>query len=649
MKFILSLALLAATYFISAQTYEVSSPNNQLKATVQTDNGLSFSVILNGTEVISNTAIGLDIEDYGLLGSKSKVKSVDRKSVNESLIPVVQLKSSSISNNYNELIITYKDGNGVTFRAFDDGLAYKFFTNIIKDIQINDEQFDLSFTKPTISYFPQEESLISHYERTYKLTNPDTLNSEDFCSLPVLFQTNDINVLLTETDLYDYPGLFMKGTNSNGLASKFAPYVLEAKPDPERTDRNQVLTSASYIAKTTGKREYPWRVMVLTSDDADLVNSQLTYTLSRENESTDTDWIKPGKVAWDWYNANNIYNVDFEAGINTETYKYYIDFAAKYGLEYVILDEGWSKTTTNIREFNPDIDVNELIAYGKEKNVGIILWLLWGPLDNDLEALKLYKDWGVKGIKVDFMQRADQYMVNYYERVAKAAYKNHLLVDYHGAYKPAGLRRKYPNVISYEGVRGNETNKWDNIVTPEHNLLLPFIRMVAGPMDYTPGAMSNGTELNHVISFYRPMALGTRSHEMAMYVVFESPLQMLCDSPTEYYKEPKLTELISKVPTVWDESRVLEAKVGDYIVMARRKGTTWYLGAMTDWTAREFEVDLSFLGDGNYSYSSLQDGPNAHRHAEDYVYKSEKINANKKLSLKLASGGGYLAIIEQAE
>jgi alpha-glucosidase len=378
------------------------------------------------------------------------------------------------------------------------------------------------------------------------------------------------------------------------------------------------------------------------------VESNLTYQLARPQAINNTDWIKPGKVAWDWYNANNIYGVDFESGLNTATYKYYLDFASKNGIEYVILDEGWTKSTTEILDFNPDIDVPELIRYGKEKGVDLILWVLWKPLDANLDQiLETYKSWGVKGVKVDFMQRNDQYMVSSYERIAKKCAELELLVDFHGAFKPSGLRRVYPNVINYEGVKGSENNKWSSDITPQHNVTIPFIRMAAGPMDYTPGAMSNEHLKNYKTSFERPMSIGTRAHQVAMYVVYEAPLQMMCESPSRYYKEQESVDFIVQIPTLWDETVVLHGSIGNYIAVARRKGDNWYLGAMTNSTARELDFDLSFLQEGTYKMEVFKDGVNAGRFAEDYAIETAEVNRNSKVSAKMAEGGGWTAIISK--
>lgn len=639
-----SLLLVFSTHGIVAQSYRLESPNKNISVTVDHQKSLSFSVGMGGKPVLDKSTISLILNGVELGGSP-RLRRVEKTSVDETIRPVVRQKSAEIRNNYNQLQLFYKGNYSVTFRAFDDGIAYRFETNEKNEVIIEDELLKLNFAGPTMGYLPLEESLISHYERTYTHTKLDTLDTEDFCSLPVLLQSNGTNVLVTETDLYDYPGLFLKGNLGQSLKSHFPKYVTQAVASDNRPDRNQVLTEADYIAKTAGSRTFPWRIFIVSDEDATLLRTQLPYVLARDSDQKNTDWIQPGKVAWDWYNKNNVYGVNFEAGINNYTYKYYIDFASEYGLEYVILDEGWTKSTTEIGEYAENIDVEQLVAYGKEKNVGIIIWALWGPLDKNLEPLlERYSSWGVKGIKVDFMQRADQYMVKFYERVAKAAWKNQLLVNFHGAFKPAGLSRAYPNVITYEGVFGNEQNKFNNKLTPEHNVLLPFTRMVAGPMDYTPGAMVSANPENHKVIFNKPMSMNTRAHQMAMYAIYESPLQMLCASPTDYRKEPELTRLIAQIPTVWDETKVLEARAGDYVVLARRSGQVWYIGALTDEKARNFEIDFSFLDDGNYKVVIVKDGVNAARHAEDYAIQKRELSKNSHLDIRLAAGGGWLAI-----
>ncbi len=639
------LLLLLCAFVLQAQDYKIASPDKNLKLKVHIGDEVAFDVFLNDQEIIAHSTISMEMEGYDTFGKSPKVKKKHIENGNRILHPVVALKRKNIQDSYQELTLDFMGKYALVFRAYNDGAAYRFVSSISKEVIVNHESLTLNFAGNTQALFPKEDSMISHNERIYLPTELDTLKTDTFCSLPVLAKVNGTNVLFTETDLSDYPGMFLFGTEGNALTADFPHHVKEAISAEQGADRNQQLTYDDYLAKTSGQRNFPWRVMVITNDDKQLLESTLIYQLSAPSKIGNTDWIKPGKVAWDWYNANNIYGVDFKSGINTETYKYYIDFAAKYGLEYIMLDEGWSKSTTEIAEPNPEIDIEELVAYGKEKNVSVILWLLWGPLEKNFGVLDLYESWGIKGIKVDFMQRSDQYMVDYLERLAAAAAKRHLLVDYHGTYKPSGLERSYPNVINFEGVKGNENNKWSHDVTPEHTVTIPFTRMVTGPMDFTPGAMVNAHRINHNISFDRPEALGTRCHQIAMYVVYESPLQMLCDSPSAYYKDPETTRFIALIPTVWDNTKILDAKAGDYVLLAREKDDVWYVGAMTDDTPRELSVDLSFLGSGQYVMEMMKDGVNADRFAQDYVHEKLEVSSGDHENVKLASGGGWAAII----
>lgn len=629
-----------------AGQYQLQSPSGDLAITVDTDTGVHWSVNYRGEPVIAPSEIGLELAEAGSITGDIEITSEERTQVDNWLEPVVALKSARVREHYNQLALRFDNGFGLDFRAYDDGVAYRFVSEREGRLRIKREQLALNFPAGASTRFPEEESLISHNERLYIPTNIDEIAPERFASLPVYMHTQDTHVVFTEADLLDYPGLFLYGTSDHGLRGDHPRVVTQARPMTGSEDRNQEISYGDIIAETAGTRTFPWRVAVISDRDGALVESQLVWLLSSPNRVADTSWIKPGKIAWDWYNANNLFGVDFEAGINTRTYKYYIDFAAQYGLEYVILDEGWTKTTTNIVETNPDIDVHELIRYGREKNVGIILWNLWGPLDKDYKnILKTYHQWGAAGIKVDFMQRSDQYMVNFYEKIAREAAKNQLMVSYHGGYKPTGLRRTYPNVITHEGVKGNENNKWSSDITPDHNLNLPFIRMLAGPMDYTPGALRNAQPENHHINHFRPMSIGTRAHEVAMYAVFESGFQMLCESPSTYLREPDVTAFIAAFPVTWDETRVLDASVGEYILIARRHGERWYLGAMTNGQARELTLDLDFLPAGTFSLDYLADGLNTENYAEDYRRDQREVERGDSLTLKLAKGGGWAGII----
>lgn len=643
--------LLLALLFVNclqAKNYHLTSPDKAILLTVSIDKNITWSVSYNGKSAIENVEIAMHMADRSL-GEPEKQPVVSRKQIDEIVRPVVAHKFSEIHDNANELRLKFHEKYELFFRAYNDGVAYRFVDNNKKPTRVLSETMNLQFPEQTVSYFPQEESMYSHNERLFLNKSLTEITETQFCSMPVLFKTsNNINVLFNESAVHNYPRMYLSGGQGNTMHAKFPKFVLHARAnEADSPDRNQIIArKAAYIAEIDGKQQYPWRMFIIGSNDAVLVESNLSFLLAEPNVIENTQWIKPGKVAWDWYNANNIYGVDFEAGLNTQTYKYYIDFASENGIEYVILDEGWTKSTSEILDYNPDIDVPWLIKYADEKNVGIILWVLWKPLDeNTVSILEQYKKWGAKGIKVDFMQRSDQYMVNSYEKIVREAARFELLVNYHGAFPPSGLQRKYPNLINYEAVKGSENNKWSDEITPEHNVTIPFTRMAAGPMDYTPGAMNNAHAINFKISHERPMSLGTRCHQIAMYVVYEAPMQMLCESPSTYRKEQPVVDFITKIPVVWDETKVLDGVIDDYILVARRLGNTWYIGAMTDWTARSFDVDLDFLGEGNYVMECMRDGVNAHRYAPDYVYEKQDVTSKSRIKIDMSSGGGWAAII----
>ncbi len=638
--------MLMLTAYSFGQEYEVKSPSGAIAVKVVVSDKVTYKVDFNGKAAIQPSAISMTLDNGLVLGAKTNVQKRETGSKSEVVTPAVPRKYSSIEASYNFLRLKFKGSYQLEFRAYNDGIAYRWETTFKNDIKVMSEQATFTFAEGDYIYFPEEESMHSHQERLYKHLRISEIGVGRFCSTGALADLqNGLKVYISEADLFSYPGMFLEksSSNPNGFQGKFAGYPLQTE---QTNDRNVKITKyADYIAQVKGTRSFPWRLMIITDNDAELVSSELVYKLASPNRLGDVSWIKPGKVAWDWWNANNIYGVDFKSGINNDTYKYYIDFASKYGIEYIILDEGWYPLEDVTRQVD-GINVKELVDYGKERNVGIILWVTWKGLDDRLdEALTLYQSWGAKGVKVDFMQRDDQWMVEYYERIARKAAEHHLLVDYHGAYKPTGFNVTYPNIITSEGVHGLENCKWAETVDPEHNVTLPFIRMVAGPMDYTPGAMINANKRNFRIVWSEPMSPTTRCHQLAMYVVYESPLQMLADNPSNYLKEPVCMEFLSAVPSTWDETKVFNAKVSDYIVLARRKGNFWYLGAMTDWTPRDFEIDLSFLPEGNYQIEIWQDGVNADRHAADFKKVSQIISNKSKVNIHLTPGGGWVAIV----
>ena len=637
---------------ISAQVqkeYELLSPDQSIQLTVSTGTTLSYSLRVDGKKVIGVSTISMTLDDNRVLGKSPRITAVNRRTVDQQIKPVVWEKFRTIVDHFNEMTIEFTDKYSVIFRLYDNGMAYRFQTDLGDSITVISEDASFNFSDSSYVYFPEEKSFFSHNERSYLYSPLDSISADRFASCPVLVATKGSKILISESALIDYPGMWLKGSGGKVLHAIFPGYPLKAKLKPGSDRHMPVGQYANFIAITAGKRSFPWRILAIAKNDAELITNQLTYQLAEELRINDTYWIRPGKVAWDWWNANNVYGVDFRAGINTATYKYYIDFASKYGIEYIILDEGWYKLG-NLLDVVPDIDLEEIVSYGKKKNVAVILWVIWKTLDDQLEeAMDQFEKWGIAGIKVDFMQRDDQWMVKYYWKIAAEAARRKFLVDFHGAYKPSGLRRAYPNVLTREGVKGLEHNKWSDDITPEHNVTLPFIRMVAGPMDYTPGAMNNAQKENFRAIYKRPMSMGTRAHQMAMNVVYESPLQMMADSPSNYLKEPECTEFISRIPTIWEQTKVLAASVGNYIIVARKNGNNWFIGAMSDEEAREFTLDFKFLDGGEYVIEMIEDGLNADRYASDYKKVSGKISRNDQMKIKLAPGGGWVARLSPAQ
>ncbi len=485
--------------------------------------------------------------------------------------------------------------------------------------------------------------MLSAQQPLFKPIKLSEISTDRFCSTPILIKADDkTRVFISESNLESYPGMFLRKQGKHELAGKYAAVSLE----DYRTDDRQIFPTkrADYIAKVAGTRDFPWRAMIVTDNDANLITNQLIYKLAPESQG-DYSWVKPGKIAWDWYNALILTGVDFKCGINNETYKYYIDFASRNKLEYVVIDDGWSEPW-DVTKTIPEINIPELVAYGKKRNVDLILWVSWAPFREKIdEAFDKFSEWGVKGIKMDFMNRDDQEMVDFYYEVARKAGEHKMLVDFHGAYKPTGWLRTFPNVLTSEGVAGLENHKWGSFVTPEHNVTLPFTRMVAGPMDYTPGAMKNLHEKDHQINFNLPASVGTRCHQLGMYVVYESPLQMLADTPTAYEKEPECMEFLSQVPVVWDETKVISAAVGEHVVVARRNGDTWYIGGMAGKKGGSFNIPLDFIK-GNRTLTIWEDGVNVDLDATDFARRSRKVKNGDTLSVKMYDGGGFAAIIK---
>ncbi|MFC6997104.1 glycoside hydrolase family 97 protein [Rufibacter roseus] len=629
---------------VQAQQYSLLSPDKKTEIRLTVSDSIYYEVSTDGKKLVNASAIHLGTDFNQKVNWK--VKKTNKRSVNQVLHPVVWQKGKEVPDTFNELSLTFANNLALEWRAFDNGVAWRWIVDKKGPYKITSEVASFKFNQAEKAWYPQEDGFFSHNERAYLQLAPDSISAKQLASLPALFSVQNMRVLLTEADLLNYAGMWLRGNGSGGVKGVFPNYPKQTKLNG---DRNVLVTEREdFIAKMTNIQSLPWRIIMIARNDAELLVNQLVYQLASPSKG-DFSWVKPGKVQWDWWNDNNITGVDFRAGINNDTYKYYIDFAAKFGIEYVILDEGWSDTRDLLKQM-PGINIQELSDYAHQKNVNLVLWANWLALDGDKmePTLDQFAKWGIKGIKVDFMQRDDQEMVNYYTRVSEAAAKRKMLVDFHGAYKPTGLYRTYPNVITYEGVLGLEQNKGSDKVDPEHNVTIPFIRMVAGPMDYTPGAMLNAQKNMWKPFWSKPMSLGTRVHQLAMYVVYESPLQMLSDNPTHYYREPEAMEFLSQVPTEWEQTIPLQARVGDYVLMARKaKSGDWYVGGMTDWSPRDLSFDLSFLGEGNYTMQVWKDGINADRNAEDFKMEKVTVSKSSSVTANLAKGGGWVARISK--
>lgn len=625
-----------------AENYTVNSPDSRITVNVETGTNTTYSVTFHGKVILNPSPISMTFDNGTVIGRNMEVKKVERFTQNQVLKPVVRQKSEQIIDHYNEMVLD-ADRYKLYFRVYNDGLAYRFHTDFPDSLKVLNEEVTYCFPEDYNTLFPEERSMLSAQQPLFKPMKLSEIGTDRFCSTPILIKVDEnARIFISESDLESYPGMFLRKQGKNELAGKFAAVSLE----DYKTDDRQIFPTkrADYIARVNGTRNYPWRAMIVAENDANLITNQLIYKLAPEAEG-DYSWVRPGKIAWDWYNALILTGVDFKCGINNDTYKYYIDFASKYGIEYVVIDDGWSEAW-DVTKTIPEINMEELVAYGKKKNVDLILWVSWAPFREKIdEAFDKFSQWGIKGIKMDFMNRDDQEMVDFYYEVARKAATYKMLVDFHGAYKPTGWLRTFPNVLTSEGVAGLENYKWGSFVTPKHNVTLPFTRMVAGPMDYTPGAMINFHEKDHKIWFNLPASVGTRCHQLGMYVVYESPLQMLADSPSNYYREPVCMEFLSQVPVVWDETRVLKASVGEYVIVARRHGDAWYIGGMAGEKGQKFEIDLDFIK-GNKTLTYWEDGVNVDMNANDVARRTRKVKQGDKITITMYDGGGYAAVIK---
>src|SRR5665213_912464 len=653
--FFLSIMMLSCSACIQAQktkTFDVQSPDENIKLHVETSGKIVWSVKDKDQTIIEPSSISLQLQNE-MLGEKAIITSSKTEKVNHTIDAINYIKAT-ISDNYNQLTLNFKSDYGLVFRVYNDAVAYRFFTRKKDSIIIKNEEANFNFSNDDSAFIPIQwdyrdgQNFNSSFEALYHHITLSQFPKDSLAFLPLLVDVgNGRKAEILEADLEDYPGMYLDLNETNkGLKGVYAPY-----PAKEYLHGINYIASdrEAYIAKTSGTKKFPWRIVAISEQDKDLLNNDIVQKLASPPALTDYSWVKPGQVSWDWWNNWNVTHVDFHAGINTDTYKYYIDFAAANKLSYIIMDEGWSDDLDLLKVKSENLNLQEIIDYGKQKNVGVILWATWYAASHQIDAaFSTYSRMGVKGFKIDFFDRDDQKVVASTYAIARKAAEYKLMVDYHGMYKPTGLQRTYPNVIGFEGVKGLENFKWADEDQPRYTTSIPFIRMMAGPMDYTPGAMRNATQANFRPINDKPMAKGTRCNQIAEYVVFYAPLQMLSDNPTIYMKEQECTDFISQVPTIWDETVPLDGKVGEYVAIARRKGNDWFVGAMTNWDARDMTLDFSFLPAGKYTAEVFKDGVNADRNATDYKKEIITISSGDKININLAPGGGWAARISKA-
>ena len=656
----LGLAILSLLLFIGnaplaakVKNYTLSSPDGGLKVEISTGDGLSYRIMHENDTILSHSNIGLVLADGTLVGKSSRVTRERRKKIEDKVeSPFYRFKEFVAV--CNELDLKLQGGFGVTFRAYNDGVAYRFYTTVTSEVTVKDEVAEFNFPQDYTAYLPyttnDKQPMAMAFQNVYDIT-PLSKAQPKLAFLPVTVDCGSVKLTLLESDLEAYPGMFVQSQQGKyGLKGVFAPYPAKTDFYPWRK-QEYVTETTDFISRSRGSRSYPWRVLAITEKDTDMPVNNLVYALASSNRIGDTSWIKTGKVAWDWWNDWNLKGVPFKAGINMDTYKYYIDFASRNGLEFIVLDEGWyDPKSGDMLTVIPELDLPELIAYGKSKGVEIVLWTVFNVLDSQLEAAcKKYADMGIKGFKVDFLDRDDQTAVEMVYRIAEMTARYKLTLDLHGIYKPTGINRTYPHIINFESVFGMEEVKWTDIKNnmPLYDVTFPYIRMMAGPVDYTPGAMRNATKADWRAMYYTPASMGTRCHQLAAYIVHDSPFTMLCDAPTNYLNEQECVDFIASLPVEVDSTFIASGELGKYIVTVRKKDVNWYIGGMTSWDERDVQLDFSFLPEGmSYTAVLFKDGVNANKQAEDYRKETIRIDKDSRLTLHLASGGGFAMKLE---
>ena len=631
------------------ESLSLKSPDGRFEVRIQLGEDLSYSVLWSGQTVVSSSCVGMELADGTVLGKTPKLAARTTSSMHET-IKAPLYRFSEFNTAYQELDLRMKDSYGVIFRAYNEGVAYRLYTQFDSNIEIKNERAEFNFPEDWTAWIAystnQKDPFATSFENLYATVPLSKVNRKTLAFTPTTLDLGGGRKLtLAESDLESYPGMFLKATEGRGFTGVFAPVPVKLEADPSAR-QEKVKEYGNVIARTQGKRTFPWRVILMTESDKELPVSKLLYALASPSRIEDISWIHAGKSAWDWWSEWGVYNVDFKVGANTQTYKYYIDFAAKYGLEYMTLDASWYHLQNgDMMKTTEWVDMPAVAAYAKERGVGLVLWTAFAVLDRQLEeACKYYSSLGIKGFKVDFLERDDQLAVEQAYRIAETAARYHLILDYHGFYKPTGLNRTWPNVVNFEGVYGLENAKWmdSDVDMPKYDVTMPFMRMMAGPVDYTPGAMRNAIRSNFKSIYKEPMSQGTRCHQLAEYIVFDAPFAMLCDTPVLYEQEPEYTRFLASIPVEPDETQILSAELGKYIVTARRKGDVWFVGGLTGWNVKQVDIPFSFLKKGQvYQAVLYKDGVNSERRGADYTVDRFMVNSADTRSVRMSSGGGF--------
>jgi len=640
--------LLAFHSLHAVDSLVVHSPDKKIDVTIHYKDKLTYSINYEGNPILLPSVIDLQLQNGKRLSDDLHVTKRSIRPFNGKIISPVPEKRKEIPDVYNELSLQFKEPFALLLRVYNDGVAYRLVTRFKDPIMIKNEVAEFSFPEHKKVLLPLFEPrdgdpFITSFEELYQFKEIDSLTERSMAFSPVLVgDSNEVKVAITESDLDDYPGMFLRGTNRDILQGVFAPYPLQEKMTKGEFPQALVAKRADYIARTSGTRNFPWRILIIAANDKDLPSNDLVYRLASPSKLKDVSWIHPGKCTDEWIIGINLFNVPFKSGVNTASYKYYIDFAKRFGFDRIMMDAGWSNYQ-NLFDINPSINMDTITAYARSKGIRISMWTLCSTLDKQLDsALAQFNKWGVDFIMTDFMDRDDQPMVNFYHRIAKACADHKIMIMYHGAFPPKGFNRTWPHAITRESVLGSEYNIWSDKPTPEHDVTLPFTRMLSGSLDYEPGILDNATKEQFRPINQKVMSQGTRCHQLAMFVVYDSPMQIFSGNPAQGYLEPQFMELLGGLPTTWDETKILEAKVSDYIITARKKGEEWYIAGMTDWTPREFQLQLDFISNGTYKAELCTDGANAGTYPSDYLVQAFDLEKTKSLTIKMAPGGGFL-------